>query len=259
MKRLLLKGEGRMKVVCRYVNENMAELILNRPKQKNAVDMEVVHQLLEHLKRLSENENLTILMIRGEGGAFCSGGDLQAFHELRSKDDALTMLKPMCQVLKKIVALPAVTVSFIDGPAVGGGAEIAASTDFRIATKRSKVGFIQGRLHLTTGWGGTSILKRRVGEVVALQMTGTAHIYTAEEVKDIGFINKIVPSISEAYLWAERWITAPAVIRNYKSILSIDKEKLYTEMNREVDICSSLWESEEHHEAVECFLRKEKK
>ncbi|UCZ51839.1 enoyl-CoA hydratase/isomerase family protein [Bacillus shivajii] len=245
-----------MKVCKQYINEHVAEIVLNRPKQKNAVDFDVIEQLDEHITMLANDENITVLILRGEGGAFCSGGDLRAFHQLMTKEDAKTMLQPMNDVLKKIVSFPGVTVSYIDGAAVGGGAELATSTDYRLASPNCKVGFIQGRLHLTTGWGGASILKDRIGREVALQMLGSGRLYSPVEAKEIGFVQEVVSSLDEVYDWAERWLQSPQVIRNYKALLYKEKEKLYTEMDQEVSSCSSLWETEEHHSAVKNFLEK---
>src|SRR5690554_1968683 len=100
-----------MKVLLNKRSEKVAELVLNRPERKNAIDFDVIEQLQHHLRTLQNEKDITALIIRGNGDTFCAGGDLQSFHELRTKEEALTMLKPMCEVLKQIATLPILTIS----------------------------------------------------------------------------------------------------------------------------------------------------
>ncbi|MBU9720457.1 MULTISPECIES: enoyl-CoA hydratase/isomerase family protein [Bacillaceae] len=245
------------KVIGRYRSSNVAEIILNRPQKRNAVDYDVIQLMSNYLDEFSKDKNITVLLIRGEGEGFCSGGDLQAFHQLKTAKEAMTMLEPMCKVLKKIVAFPAITVAYLNGTAVGGGAELAASTDFCLSKETSKVGFIQGKLQITTGWGGTNLLCRRVGAQKAMKMLATGKVYGAQEAFKLDFVHDIVPKLTEVDKWNEDWLS-PDVVRMYKKNLYLkeDLEKLFLSMDQEVEACASLWEKEEHHLAVQQFLQR---
>lgn len=243
-----------MKVIYQKHSNHVTEIILNRPQRKNAIDFDVVEQLTELLPKLKEDKDLKVVIFRGEGDAFCAGGDLDNFHQLITKEEAKTMLVPMCNVLKELATLPVITVAYLNGSAVGGGAEIASACDFRFAEGTGVVGFIQGNLHITTGWGGASLLKKRVGKENALLMLGTAKRWTIEEAIELRFIREVT-SLKELYDWTEQW-KSPAVIKEYKQLLFTlrEKEELFLAMDEEVEACASLWEMEEHHKAVNKFL-----
>lgn len=245
-----------MKVIQKQHSNHITEIIINRPERKNAIDFQVMEQLDTLLTDLAKDKQIKVLIIRGEGDTFCSGGDLESFHSLITKEEAKTMLVPMCQVLKKIVSFPAITVAYLNGSAVGGGAEIASACDYRFAKGNGVVGFIQGNLYITTGWGGATLLKTRVGRENALLMLGTAKRWMMNEAKDFGFIRQIKP-LEDVYEWSQQW-KDQSVIKAYKQLLLpiIEKEELFLAMDKEVEACASLWEKDDHHTAVQGFLKK---
>ncbi|WP_261179315.1 enoyl-CoA hydratase/isomerase family protein [Anaerobacillus sp. CMMVII] len=105
---------------------------------------------------------MKIVVLTGAGtDAFCSGGDLSIFHHIHTKGEAKEMLLKMAKVLHKLFFFSKPTVAYLNGTTVGGGCEIATACDFRIAEKKLKIGFIQGRLGITTGWGGSTYLMER--------------------------------------------------------------------------------------------------
>lgn len=248
-----------MKLIFEKRSDRVGELVINRPHRKNAIDFDVIHAFQHYLQKVKEDENLIALIIRGNGDTFCSGGDLNDFHQLLTKEEALTMLKPMSQVLKDIVSLPIITISYLNGTAVGGGAELACATDFRIAQGRGQIGFIQGNLHITTGWGGGSLLKKRIGLTNSLTLLSTGQRITMEEALQIGFVQQIVNDINDLKYFTNQFFSRQ-VIQNYKETLLPKNEvdELFLAMDKEVEACASLWELEEHHEAVQSFFNKRK-
>jgi enoyl-CoA hydratase/carnithine racemase len=249
-----------MAVKMEYIDKNTARIILNRPARKNAVNFEMIRKLDEFLDELAKDKDLSVLWLQGEGKAFCSGGDLEEFHSLKTSEEAKKMLIPMSGVIKKIVSLKAVTVSYLNGPAVGGGAELASSTDFTLGNASAKAGFIQGNLAITTGWGGASLLKRRIGYQAALKMLATAKVYSVQELTDSGFIHHIVNDEEDVRQWCGEWVKSADVIRAYKKNLLPEEEQmqLFALINQEVERCAALWEGEAHHEAVRQFNNKQR-
>ena len=249
-----------MKVIYNQRSEGVVELVLNRPEQKNAIDFDVIAQFQEHLEKVKEDESISVLILRGEGDAFCSGGDLHIFHNLMTKEESLTMLKPMSDVLRTIATLPQITISFLTGPAVGGGAELACSTDYRFGTENGRIGFIQGRLHITTGWGGASLLKKRIGVTKALRLLSTGKLSSMEEARELGLVQGILKNIEELDAWTES-LLSQQVIHTYKQLLMPEDEvqSLFLAMDKEIDACATLWEKDEHHQAVKTFFENKNK
>ncbi|MCA0174420.1 enoyl-CoA hydratase/isomerase family protein [Bacillus sp. RAR_GA_16] len=135
---------------------NRAAIItIHRPEQRNAINYEVMDQLSQAIEKAEGDNGVSYIVLTGSGDrVFCSGGDVRAFQELRTEDQAYPMLRKMGNVLDRLFFCKKPTVALLNGHAVGGGLELAMACDYRIARKNMQVGFIQGSIGLTTGWGG---------------------------------------------------------------------------------------------------------
>ncbi|MFB1081213.1 enoyl-CoA hydratase/isomerase family protein [Jeotgalibacillus sp. JSM ZJ347] len=245
-----------------HQKNNILVFTIARPERRNAISYEVMDGLDQAVTQAENDESIKIFMITGEGSqAFCAGGDLQEFHSLKTQVESYSMLSKMGAILYRLATLDKVTVAFINGTAVGGGCEIAAACDYRFARPDVKMGFVQGNLAITTGWGGGTLLYERLPANQAFRLLTEAKILPAQTLSEIGFIDQIVQADS-----ADELIdlfgpvikkTGP-VVSAYKKMLTRKwiasdlKERMESEMYE----CSVLWETEEHHEAVNRFINK---
>ena len=245
-----------------YIDHNQIyRFTINRPEKRNAIDYDVMNELKTALKDVRENHSIRGFVITGSGeNSFCSGGDLSVFHALHTKEDAYAMLSKMGKVLYDLMTLPVPTFAWINGTAIGGGCEIAAACDQRWSVPDAKLGFVQGKLGITTGWGGASMLMEKVTHANAIKMLSSAKIYTASEALELGFIQKVVPSFISEYIEEELSVSS-SVLRSYKKsfISKWEQTALKERMIAEIEQCSFLWEQDEHHEAVSAFLERKKK
>ena len=164
---------------------------INRPEKRNAIDFEVMAGLERAIEMAGDND-VKVFAITGAGDqAFCSGGDLTAFHMLKTEEQAYGMLSRMAGILYKLLVLPKPTIAILNGSSVGGGCEIASSCDFRIGKEGIKAGFIQGNLAITTGWGGGTLLMEKLPQSNALKMLLDARIHTGDELLELGFLQDI--------------------------------------------------------------------
>ena len=237
---------------------------INRTEKRNAINIEIMNGLEEAIE-LAAAPEIKALVITGEGEqAFCSGGDLSVFHLLETKEEAYPMLMKMANILYSLLILPKPTVSLLNGHAVGGGCEIAIACDFRIARSGIKAGFVQGKQSITTGWGGGAILAEKLSAVQAMKLLMEAETYSAKDLKDMGFIDSMYENqpleACEAYL-EKLLATDIYVLQSYKQvwIRKWQETKLRERIEKEVQNCSLLWESEAHHAHVKKFLAKKSK
>lgn len=248
--------------VLTYIDDNhIYWFTINRPEKRNAIDYDVMNELEAALTEVQENTAIRGFVITGSGEqSFCSGGDLSVFHALHTKEDAYAMLSKMGNVLYKLMTLPVPTFAWINGTAIGGGCEIASACDQRWAVQHAKLGFVQGKLGITTGWGGASMLVEKVPHASAIKMLSSAKTFTAGEAMELGFIQKIVPSFDAKSIQEELAVSS-AVLRSYKStfITRWEQTLLKERMIAEIEKCSILWEQDEHHQAVNAFLANKKK
>ncbi|WP_026581520.1 enoyl-CoA hydratase/isomerase family protein [Bacillus sp. J33] len=234
---------------------------INRPEKRNAISYEVMDGLEEVLERAGR-KSYKALAITGAGNqSFCSGGDLSSFHRLKTEEEAFEMLSRMAELLKKLLFLPKPTLAILNGTAVGGGCELAAACDYRIAKAGARAGFIQGTLAITTGWGGGTMLMEKMIPGNAMKMLTEAAVYTAEELEGMGFIQAIYAgeSIEAARRFLQKMLLMESdVLMAYKDIL-IRKWKMNNiegRIDKEVRQCAILWEGEAHHNQVDRFMNK---
>jgi enoyl-CoA hydratase len=245
-------------------NRGSLRFIINRETSRNAISYEVMDGL-EKFLTLAENKDFKLLVLTGVGDtAFCSGGDLNAFHKLKTEKEAYQMLSRMSEILYRLLIFPKPTVAVLNGSAVGGGCELAAACDFRIARKGIKAGFIQGSLAITTGWGGGSILLERLGAANALKLLMTASLYDTDELFNLGFFNDLYsgdPFEAYSQFVHKMSLLEVDVLTAYKQMLvrKWKESNLQHRIDLEVKTCARLWEMDAHHEQVDRFLLKGKK
>ncbi|WP_240732961.1 enoyl-CoA hydratase/isomerase family protein [Jeotgalibacillus sp. S-D1] len=245
-----------------YQIETMEHVLLfkiNRPEKRNAINYDVMDGLKKAIDMTKEQDQIKALVLTGTGSAFCSGGDIEAFHSLRTQQEAHFMLSKMGAIIYELATLPKVTIALINGTAIGGGCELAAACDFRIAHSCAKMGFIQANLAITTGWGGGTLLYERLVPSQALHMLTTAGVYQAKDLHENGFIDYLVEDQSFNHVLE---LLNPILLKNvhvlvaYKQMLikKWKREDLQDQISSEIMECSRLWEKQEHHDAVEQFL-----
>ncbi|MBM7659474.1 enoyl-CoA hydratase/carnithine racemase [Bacillus mesophilus] len=241
-------------------------LTIQRPSVRNAIDYDVMDQLNNIVEELSVDISSKALIITGEGEqAFCSGGDLSVFHELHTEEEAYFMLSKMGEILFKLMTLKKPTVALMNGIAIGGGLELATACDFRIARTNTKFGFVQGRLGITTGWGGGSYLFEKLPYDQAAKLLYSANMASVEYGQQIGFIQHLIEEDNHREAGI-KWVVD--LVRNSDSlVLAAYKEmvirkwettQLKQRVIKEIEQCSKLWALPAHHEAVNRFLSKEK-
>ncbi|WP_042349042.1 enoyl-CoA hydratase/isomerase family protein [Bacillus massiliigorillae] len=246
----------------REINEGVCTLTINRIEKYNAINFGLINEFNQALEQMRTNDDVKMIVIRGAGEkAFCSGGDLSEFHALKTEVEAYSMLSQMGDVLYKLATFPKPTIAYVNGIAIGGGCEIAAACDIRIAHERAKMGFVQGNQGITTGWGGGTLLMERISPAQGFQLLWSASILPATEAKDAGYISEIIKEDSELNAILQTFKEKQSgVLQAYKQMLvrKWNMTDLKKRMEEEIRLCAKLWESDEHHEAVAQFRNRRK-
>ncbi len=246
-------------------NDGIITFTITREEKRNAVNDDVMVGLQNVITYVHEHPDACFLVVTGAGDkSFCSGGDLSVFHALETEEQAYEMLSKMGKILYDLATLPIPTIALVNGAAVGGGCEIATACDFRLVAEHAKVGFIQGTLAITSGWGGgTYLMERGLRYDDALKMLIDAKPFDAKKLVDIGWATETFEGSKEdalAQFVKEMRKIHPNVQKAYKQIelRKWVQQNLFERVMDEVRTCAKLWESEAHHEAVANFLTKSK-
>ncbi|MGY0231135.1 enoyl-CoA hydratase/isomerase family protein [Longispora urticae] len=168
--------------------EDRLVVTLDRPEKRNAIDAELVEELHAVCTRLERDPKL-LLLTGGADGIFAGGADIAQLRE-RTKLDALAAINQ--GLFARILKLPLPTIAAVDGPALGGGAELAYACDLRICTDRAFFGQPEARLGILAGAGATYRLPRLIGEGLAKELLFTGRRMPAEEALRAGLVSRVV-------------------------------------------------------------------
>jgi enoyl-CoA hydratase len=172
----------------RYERSGSSALVtIDRPERRNAVDGETAERLQESFERFEQDDDARVMVLTGAGGeAFCAGADLKAIATLDPSRSAGPMGFSRLHASKP-------TIAAISGWCLAGGLELALWCDLRIATAGATLGLFERRWGVPLIDGGTQRLPLVVGMGRALELILTGRPVEAEEAKQIGLVNEVVP------------------------------------------------------------------
>ncbi len=174
--------------------DNYAEIRFNRPHRLNAVVEQFYYDMLEALTLAEKDNDVRVIMLTGEGRAFCVGADMKEHsageRTLNQRRKYLQLGNDVCE---KIFRLNIPVVSAVNGYALGAGAEIACSCDFILMSDTAKIGFPEISIGTCVGGGVTQFLPRLVGLAKARELIFTGHKIDGHEAERIGLITRSVP------------------------------------------------------------------
>lgn len=173
-------------------NGGIATLTINRPKSMNALNSATLTEIGQALDEVKANADaIKVLVITGAGEkAFVAGADISQMRDMNSLA-AADLSKLAHASFSKIEDLPQLTIAAVNGYCLGGGLELAASCDVRVASNKAKFGQPEVTLGIVPGFGGTQRLTRLVGRGKAKEMIATGTMIDAAEAYRIGAVEEI--------------------------------------------------------------------
>lgn len=236
-------------------------LTVHRPEQRNAIDFATMTELEEALTLLEQDASLRALVFTGGGETFVSGGDVKDFQTLVTAEDGRRMAERMGTILTRLSHLPVPVIAALNGPAVGGGTEVALACDLRVAAANAYFSFRQVTMGIMTAWGGAPRLLALLGFSCALHYLLTADRITPEQALQMGLVQRVTPkgqALEGAVALAEQIASQPplavrAIKRTLRHILGVPFDVATA---TEVQEFGEVWASKDHTEAVEAFFAK---
>ncbi|GAA5118824.1 enoyl-CoA hydratase/isomerase family protein [Alloalcanivorax gelatiniphagus] len=240
----------------------VAVLTLARPASRNALDEVLREELLAVLPRLSEDDSLRALVIQGEGGAFCAGGDLKGIGGARLDADGWRRrMARGHQWLKPLLALDCPIITAVDGAAYGAGFSLALCGDFLLVGPRARFCMSFLRVGLMPDLGGLPALCAALGPRRARELVLSAREVSADEALRLGLASEALDSdrlpgraleIAKAFEGASP--AAVAMIKNeIRHLTAGDSDDL---LHREAVGQAVLFDTSAHRDAVDRFLNK---
>ncbi len=216
------------RVLVEIVN-GIGTLTLNRPEKLNAFDTEGCADLIEALRMVASSDAVRVIVLTGAGRAFCAGADLAVLGA-----DGPALVAAGKEIALIIRSAPKPVLAAVNGPAAGGGANLALACDYRLASDTATIGQVFHKLGLVPDWGGSFFLPRLVGISKALELVWSARMVPATEALQLGLFDRVVPHAdlaAEARKLAMAWAgMSPLAVRKAKEALYRSETSTLPEM-----------------------------
>jgi enoyl-CoA hydratase len=244
-------------------NDGIALLVLNRPKQLNALNKELLSELNSAFELLREDAETKVIILTGSGEkAFVAGADIKEFASFNGEQGTELAKTGHMTVFNLIEEFPKPVIAAVNGFALGGGLELAMSAHVRIASDNALMGLPETSLGLIPGYGGTQRLPQLIGKGRALEMIFSAKMIDAPTALSYGLVNQVVPQadlLEAAQTMAKSFMKNSIVAMGY-AIESVNAGLLEGSVGYDVEVQAfgDCFDTEDFKEGTTAFIEKRK-
>ncbi|KYG71656.1 short chain enoyl-CoA hydratase [Roseivirga ehrenbergii] len=240
--------------------KHIALIQLNRPKELNALNLQLMGEIRDSLKELDQDDEVRVIIITGDERAFAAGADIKQMAGKSTIDmwkvDQFSTWDQINKTRKPIIAA-------VSGFALGGGCELAMTCDMIVASETAQFGQPEIKIGVMPGAGGTQRLTKALGKAKAMELVLTGKFISAEEALGYGLINKVVPVevyLKEAVsLASEIASMSPIAVQMAKEAVKRSFEVPLEEgLHFERKNFYMLFSSEDQKEGMNAFVEKRK-
>ncbi len=248
-------------ITTRVEGEQVAIITLNRPKQLNALNDQLMDELGHALKGFDADGSIGCMVITGSEKAFAAGADITVMAALTFADaykgDFITRNWEAIRSIRKPV------IAAVSGFALGGGCELAMMCDFIIASDTAKFGQPEIKLGIIPGAGGTQRLPRAVGKAKAMDLALTGRMMDAAEAERAGLVSRVVPAdkLMDEALGAALMVCGYSQIATMAAKESINRAfegTLADGIMFERRLFQALFATQDQKEGMDAFVNKRK-
>lgn len=252
--------------------DGIARITLNRPEKLNALSYPMAPEIGIAMDAVAKDDEVRVLIITGAGRGFCAGGDFKYSQvrtgavqpedaEIRGEVAKGKLIHTLSSGILTLQRMDKPTIAMVNGPAVGGGFDLALACDLRIGSPNAKFMVAYTRIGLVPSTGGVWFLPRIVGLSKALELLYTGDFIEAEEAYKIGLLNRLVPTDN---LEKETMTLAHKLAANPPMALRLDKFMVYKGLETDLETALGLGvacehmclQSEDHLEGIRAFAEK---
>jgi enoyl-CoA hydratase/carnithine racemase len=249
--------------VAVHVDGSVATVTLARPERLNALSLATWARVRDVFGSLHDVAGVRVVLVRGAGDkAFAAGADISEFPELRlSAADAQSYNRVIGDALNSVAALPLPVIAVVHGLAIGGGCELAAACDVRIASTDARLGIPIGKLGVTLGYVESRVLIRLIGPARLKDLLFSARLVDASEAFAIGLVDRVVApaELEETVSAMVQSIVsaAPVTMRAAKLVTDMcDRPLGEADVHLLTDLTLAAYEGSDLKEGVSAFLEK---
>ncbi|HTJ49629.1 MAG TPA: enoyl-CoA hydratase-related protein [Cyclobacteriaceae bacterium] len=247
-------------LVTENYEKQVALIQLNRPKELNALNLQLMQELRDTLQVLDKNNDVRAIIITGNEQAFAAGADIKQMADKTAIDMLLTdQFSTWDQIRKTKKPI----IAAVSGFALGGGCELAMTCDMIIASETAKFGQPEIKIGVIPGAGGTQRLTKAIGKAKAMELVLTGRFLSADEAHFYGLVNKVVPV--EMYLHEAVQLAKEIAVQSPIAV-QLAKEAVNRSFETHLDEGLTLerknfylaFASEDQKEGMKAFIEKRK-
>jgi enoyl-CoA hydratase len=235
-------------------------ITLNRPQALNALNNQLMREVMDALEAFDKNEDIGATVITGSEKVFAAGADIK---EMSGKTTLQMMDVDHVAVFGRIRTIKKPVIAAVSGWALGAGCELPLSCDMIIASDSAKFGQPEINIGVIPGAGGTQRLVRAVGKAMAMEMILNTRTLSAQEALHYGLVNRVVPVgdyLNVAILLADEIAArAPLAVHAAKRMINHSYESFLADgLAEEKQVFYNLFSSEDQKEGMQAFIEKRK-
>jgi enoyl-CoA hydratase len=246
-------------MLTKETESKIAVIQLNRPQVLNALNFELMDELLRALQTLERDEEALAIVLTGNEKAFTAGADIKEF---AARNSAQMLLENPLEKWQRIEKFPKPLIAAVSGYALGGGCELILMCDIVIASETAKLGLPEVNIGVMPGAGGTQRLTHLIGKFKAMELILTGRTIDAQEALALGLVSKVVP-VAEYLEDAKRVAReiaskSPIAVRAAKEAVLAALSGLEQGLAFERKSFYLLFDTEDKKEGMQAFLEKRK-
>jgi len=246
-------------IVSKETESKIAVVQLNRPQVLNALNFELMNEMLHALQTLERDEEILAIVLTGNEKAFAAGADIKEF---AVRNSAQMLLENPLEKWQHIEKFPKPLIAAVSGYALGGGCELILMCDVVIASETAKLGLPEVNIGVMPGAGGTQRLTHLIGKFKAMELILTGRTIDAQEAFALGLVSKVVPAaeyLEEAKRVAREIASkSPIAVRAAKEAVLGALSGLEQGLAFERKSFYLLFDTEDKKEGMQAFLEKRK-
>ena len=245
------------------IEHGIAMLVFNRPDQLNAMNRQMMDEIIEAIQAINNKDEVKLALIRGEGRAFMAGADIKAYGN-QTPEEFDAFQKKGKLLYESIENSSKPWIAAVNGYALGGGFEIALSCDMILASEQASMGLPEVFLSLVPGGGGTQRLIQKIGINRAKEMLFMGTSFPAKQLYDWGIVNRVFDEadfMKQTIDFAKKLSRRPsASIAQLKRLaqLSLTEMPFDQRIDNEAQTVKELFLGEEAQKAIQDFIHKNK-
>src|SRR6478752_816759 len=244
-------------------SNGIATISINRPTKLNALNQATINELHNAFKESDQNPNVRVIIITGScEKAFVAGADIAEFADFSVEEGVQLAAQGQEMLFNFVENLSTPVIAAVNGFALGGGLELAMAAHVRVASENAKMGLPETSLGVIPGYGGTQRLPQLVGKGRAMEMIMTAGMITADQAKEYGLVNHVVPQeelLDFCYGIAGRIMkNSPSAISQAIKAINANYQDSVDGFSTEIKAFGKCFGTEDFKEGTTAFLEKRK-